>query len=130
PFEVTFLELVKLVIVSMHRYPIQVLVIVPLDNFEFSDSDDSSLRIHIASRLSVDIKTIELLTFVPPIGYSSEGMLVIAYWFLNPPCPRQQVFDPLDVKKTTKWKQQLTMALGGPRQRPRCRGDRSNIGFV
>ncbi|KAI3668329.1 hypothetical protein L1987_88673 [Smallanthus sonchifolius] len=29
-------------------------------------------------------------------------------------------------KKTTKWKQQLTMALGGPRQRPRRRGDRSN----
>ncbi|KAI3678011.1 hypothetical protein L6452_37290 [Arctium lappa] len=29
-------------------------------------------------------------------------------------------------EKTTKWKQQLTMAVGGPRQRPRRRGDRSN----
>nr|GEZ15310.1 ATP synthase F0 subunit 9, mitochondrial [Tanacetum cinerariifolium] len=46
-------------------------------------------------------------------------------------------FEPFDIiwlglaginneKKTTKWKQQLTMALGGPRQRPRRRGDRSN----
>nr|GFB47433.1 ATP synthase F0 subunit 9, mitochondrial [Tanacetum cinerariifolium] len=29
-------------------------------------------------------------------------------------------------KKTTKWKQQLTMALGKPRQRPRRRGDQNN----
>nr|GEV03489.1 hypothetical protein [Tanacetum cinerariifolium] len=97
PFEVAFLELVKLIIVSSHRYPIQVLVVMPLDNLEFSDSDDSMLRILIASRLPVNSKTVELLTFTPPMGDSPEGMLVVAYWFLNPHCPRHQVFNPLDV---------------------------------
>nr|GFC35085.1 hypothetical protein [Tanacetum cinerariifolium] len=52
---------------------------MPLGNLEFSDSDDSTLRIHIASRLLVDSKTIELLTFTPPMGYSLKGMLIIAY---------------------------------------------------
>nr|GEW94224.1 hypothetical protein [Tanacetum cinerariifolium] len=70
PFEVAFLELVKLIIVSSHRYPIQVLVVTPLDNLEFSDSDDSTLRLHIASRLPVDSKTIELLT--PQCALSSN----------------------------------------------------------
>nr|GEU41836.1 hypothetical protein [Tanacetum cinerariifolium] len=97
PFEVAFLELVKLIIVSSHRYPIQVLVFMPLDNLEFSDSDDSTLRINITSILPVDSKMVELLTFTPPIGDSSEGMLVVAYKFLNPHCPRHQVFNPLDV---------------------------------
>nr|GEW56259.1 hypothetical protein [Tanacetum cinerariifolium] len=68
-----------------------------LYNLEFSDSGDSSLGIHIASRLPVNSKTIELLTFTPPIGDSSEGMLVIAYWFFNPHSPRHQVFYPLDM---------------------------------
>nr|GEV42080.1 ribonuclease H-like domain-containing protein [Tanacetum cinerariifolium] len=77
PFEVAFLELIKLIIVFTHHYPIQMLVIVPLENLEFSDSDDSTLRVDIASRLPVDSKTIELLTFAPPIGDSPESMLVV-----------------------------------------------------
>nr|GEU61239.1 hypothetical protein [Tanacetum cinerariifolium] len=97
PFKIAFLELIKLIIVSSHRYPIQVLVAMPLYNLEFSDNDDSSLRIHIASRLLVNSKTVELLTFTPPMGDSPEGMLVIAYWFFNPHCPRHQVFYPLDM---------------------------------
>nr|GEV61217.1 hypothetical protein [Tanacetum cinerariifolium] len=72
PFEITFLELVKLIIVSSHRYTIQVLMVMPLDNLEFSNSDDSSLRIHITSRLPVNNKTVELLTFTPPMGDSPE----------------------------------------------------------
>nr|GEX46529.1 hypothetical protein [Tanacetum cinerariifolium] len=52
---------------------------MPLDNLEFSDSDDSSLRINISSRLSVNSKTVELLTFTPSMGDSPEGMLVVAY---------------------------------------------------
>nr|GEV95889.1 hypothetical protein [Tanacetum cinerariifolium] len=69
----------------------------PLDNLEFSDSDDSTLRINITSRLPVNSKTVELLMFTPPMGDSPEGMLVVAYWFLNSHCPRHQVFNPLDV---------------------------------
>nr|GEU57526.1 hypothetical protein [Tanacetum cinerariifolium] len=76
PFEIAFLELVKLIIVPSYRYPIQVLIVMPLDNLEFSDSDDSLLRIHIASRLLVDSKIVELLTFTPLMGDSPEGMLV------------------------------------------------------
>nr|GFC42126.1 hypothetical protein [Tanacetum cinerariifolium] len=70
---------------------------MPLYNLEFSDIDDSSLGIHIMSKLSVNSKTVELLTFTPSMGDSPEGMLVIAYWFFNPHCPRHQVFYPLDM---------------------------------
>nr|GEZ73445.1 retrovirus-related Pol polyprotein from transposon TNT 1-94 [Tanacetum cinerariifolium] len=97
PFEITLFELIKLIIVSSHRYPIQVLIVMSLYNLEFSDSDDSSFRIHIASRLPVNNKTIELLMFTPSMGDFPEGMLVIAYWFFNPYCPRHQVFYPLDM---------------------------------
>nr|GFC03512.1 hypothetical protein [Tanacetum cinerariifolium] len=97
PFEVAFLELVKLIMVSSYRYPIQVLVFMPLDNLKFSDSDDFTLRVDIASRLPVGSKTVELLMFAPPVGDSPKGMVVVAYWFLNPHCPRHQVFNPLDV---------------------------------
>nr|GEX90375.1 hypothetical protein [Tanacetum cinerariifolium] len=97
PFEVTFLELIKLIIVFSHRYPIQVLVVMPRYNLEFSDIDDSSLRIHIASRLPVNSKTVELLMFTPPMGNSLEGMLVIVYWLFDPYCPRHQLFYPLDM---------------------------------
>nr|GEV38534.1 hypothetical protein [Tanacetum cinerariifolium] len=66
-------------------------------NLEFSDDDDSTLIINIASGLPVDSKTVELLTFAPPMGDSLESMLVVAYWFLNPHCPGHQVFNPLDM---------------------------------
>nr|GFB21007.1 hypothetical protein [Tanacetum cinerariifolium] len=97
PFEISFLDLIKFIIISSYRYPIQVIVAMPLYNLEFGDSDDSSLGVHIASRLSVNSKTIELLTFTPRMGDSLEGVLVIAYWFFNPHCPRYQVFYPLDM---------------------------------
>nr|GEX67006.1 hypothetical protein [Tanacetum cinerariifolium] len=97
PFKIAFLELIRLIIVSSHRYPILVLVVMPLYNLEFSDSDDSSLRIHIASRLLVNSKTVELVMFTPPMGDSPEGMLVIAYRLFNSHCPRHQVFYPLDM---------------------------------
>nr|GEV77289.1 putative ribonuclease H-like domain-containing protein [Tanacetum cinerariifolium] len=67
-----------------------------LEQCKHRNSDDSSLGIHIASRLPVNSKTIELLTFTPPIRDSPEGMLVIAYWFFNPHCLRHQVFNLLD----------------------------------
>nr|GEU77412.1 hypothetical protein [Tanacetum cinerariifolium] len=54
-------------------------------------------QILIASRLPVDSKSVELLTFAPPMRYSPESMLVVAYWFLNPHCARHKVFNPLDV---------------------------------
>nr|GEX44846.1 hypothetical protein [Tanacetum cinerariifolium] len=76
---------------------LRVLCVMPLDNLKFSDNDDSTLRVDIASRLPVDNKTVELLKFAPSVGDSPEGMLVVAYWFLNPHCPRHQVFNPLDV---------------------------------
>nr|GEZ00545.1 hypothetical protein [Tanacetum cinerariifolium] len=60
------------------------------------NNDDSTFRVDIESRLPVDRKSVELLTFVPPMRYSPESMLVVAYWFLNPHCARHQVFNPLD----------------------------------
>nr|GEZ94878.1 hypothetical protein [Tanacetum cinerariifolium] len=50
-----------------------------LDNHEFSNNDDSTLRVDMTSRLPVDNKTIELLMFVAPMGDSPESMLVVAY---------------------------------------------------
>nr|GEU64576.1 hypothetical protein [Tanacetum cinerariifolium] len=76
---------------------IQVLVAMPFYNLEFHDNNDSSLGIHITSRLPVNSETVELLTFTPPMGDSPEGMFVIAYWFINPHSPRHQVFYPLDL---------------------------------
>nr|GFB71792.1 hypothetical protein [Tanacetum cinerariifolium] len=70
---------------------------MPLYNLGFSDNDDSSLRIHITSRLPVNSKTIKLLTFTPPLGDFPDGMFVIAYWFYNPHYPRHQVFYLLDM---------------------------------
>nr|GEU90652.1 ribonuclease H-like domain-containing protein [Tanacetum cinerariifolium] len=61
------------------------------------DSDDSTFRVDIASRLPVDSKSIELLSFATLRRDSPESMLVVAYWFLNPHCARHQVFNPLDV---------------------------------
>nr|GFC24518.1 hypothetical protein [Tanacetum cinerariifolium] len=81
PFEVAFLELVKLIIVSSHRYPIQVLVVMPLNNLELSDSDDSMLRIHIASRLPFDSKTVEPDVYahngIFPRGHACRSLLVL-----------------------------------------------------
>nr|GEW71329.1 putative reverse transcriptase domain-containing protein [Tanacetum cinerariifolium] len=71
--------------------------VMPFYNLKLSDIDDSSLRIHILSGLSVDSKTIELLTFTPLMGDSPQGMLVVVYWFLYPHYPRHQVFNPLDM---------------------------------
>nr|GEX99897.1 reverse transcriptase domain-containing protein [Tanacetum cinerariifolium] len=81
---------------------VKVLVAMPLYNLEFSDSADSSLGIHITSRFPVNNKIIDLLTFTPPMGDSLEGVLVIAYWFFNPHCPRHEVFYPLDMPKSAK----------------------------
>nr|GEW61647.1 hypothetical protein [Tanacetum cinerariifolium] len=97
PFKIAFLELIKLIIVSSYRNPIQVLVAMPLYNLEFCDNNNSSLGIHIASRLPVNSKTVKLLTFTPLMGDSPEGIFVIAYWFINPHSPRHQVFYPPDM---------------------------------
>nr|GEX95614.1 hypothetical protein [Tanacetum cinerariifolium] len=61
------------------------------------ESDDSTLRVDITSRLPIDSQTVELLTFAPPMGDSPKSMLVVAYRFLNPHCSRHKVFNPLDV---------------------------------
>nr|GEX04727.1 hypothetical protein [Tanacetum cinerariifolium] len=54
------------------------LVIVPLDNLKFSDSDDSTFKVDISSRLLVDSKFVELLTFALPMRDSLKSMLFIA----------------------------------------------------
>nr|GEY25099.1 hypothetical protein [Tanacetum cinerariifolium] len=51
----------------------------------------------ISSRLPVDCKSVELLTFAPPIRDSLESIFVIADRFWTPHCTRYQVFNPLDV---------------------------------
>nr|GEX08892.1 hypothetical protein [Tanacetum cinerariifolium] len=73
------------------------LVAMPFYNLEFRDSNDSPLGIYIASRFSVNSKTVELLTFTPPVRDSPKGVLVIVYWLLYLHCPRHQVFNPLDI---------------------------------
>nr|GFB12818.1 hypothetical protein [Tanacetum cinerariifolium] len=67
PLEVAFFDFIQLVIISSYSDPIQMLAVVPFDNLMFGDNDDSTFRVDIFSRLPVDRKSIELLTFTPPI---------------------------------------------------------------
>ncbi|GKA31832.1 hypothetical protein Tco_0718199 [Tanacetum coccineum] len=67
PFEVAFLECVKLVIISSNGDPIQMFIAMPFDNLNLRDSDDSTSGIYIRSRFPIDSKSIELFTFVSPI---------------------------------------------------------------
>nr|GEV03439.1 hypothetical protein [Tanacetum cinerariifolium] len=64
------------------------LVVMPFDNLKFSDNDDSTFGVDISSRLHVDRKSIELLTFAPPMRDSSESIFTIADWCLTPHCVR------------------------------------------
>nr|GEW71787.1 putative reverse transcriptase domain-containing protein [Tanacetum cinerariifolium] len=78
PLEIAFLEFIDLFIISTHSYPIQMLVVMPFDDLKFDDNDDSTFGVNISSRLLVDRKFIELLTFVPPMRDSSESIFIIA----------------------------------------------------
>nr|GEY97928.1 hypothetical protein [Tanacetum cinerariifolium] len=78
PLEIAFLKFIERVIISTHSYPIQVLVVMPFDDLKFGDSDDSTFGVDILSRLPVDCKSIELLTFEPPMRDSSESIFIIA----------------------------------------------------
>nr|GEW30805.1 hypothetical protein [Tanacetum cinerariifolium] len=62
PLKITFLEFIELVIISTHSYPIQVLVVMPFDDLKFGDSDDSTFRVNISSRLPVD-RSVSFLAF-------------------------------------------------------------------
>nr|GEX79327.1 hypothetical protein [Tanacetum cinerariifolium]GEY07427.1 hypothetical protein [Tanacetum cinerariifolium] len=86
------------------------LVIVPLDNLEFSDGDDSTFRVDIASRIPVDNKTIKLLTFAPPVGDTSESMLVVAYRLLNPHCTSIKILEVV-VNEVIKWDNTMTSGV-------------------
>nr|GEX20640.1 hypothetical protein [Tanacetum cinerariifolium] len=97
PLEITFLEFIELAIISTHSYPIQMLVVVSFNNLNFSDSDDSTFGVDIPSRLPVERKSIELLTFAPPMRDSLESIFIIADRCLTPHYARYQVFNPLYV---------------------------------
>nr|GEU47417.1 hypothetical protein [Tanacetum cinerariifolium] len=97
PLEIAFLEFIELVIISTHSYPIQMLVVMPFDDLKFDDSDDYTFGVDISSRLPVDRKSIEMLTFAPPMRDSPESIFVIANRCLTPHCARYQVFNPLYV---------------------------------
>ncbi|GKF55801.1 retrovirus-related pol polyprotein from transposon TNT 1-94, partial [Tanacetum coccineum] len=56
-----------LVIISMNSYPIQMLVIIPFNNLKLCDSNDSAFGVDIMSRFPVSSKSIELLSFLPPM---------------------------------------------------------------
>nr|GEZ30636.1 hypothetical protein [Tanacetum cinerariifolium] len=58
------------------------LIVMPFHNIEFGDSDNPPLEVYIESRFPVKREPIELLTFPPPVGNSSKGVLVIAYRLL------------------------------------------------
>nr|GEV74744.1 retrovirus-related Pol polyprotein from transposon TNT 1-94 [Tanacetum cinerariifolium] len=65
PLEIVILEIIELVIISTHSYPIQMLVVMAFDDLMFGDSDYSTFRVDISSRLPVDRKSIEVLMFAP-----------------------------------------------------------------
>nr|GEW37255.1 hypothetical protein [Tanacetum cinerariifolium] len=89
------------------------LVAMPFHNLEFRDSNDSSFGIYIMSRLPVNSEIIELLTFMPPMGDSLEGMLVIVYWFLYPHSPRCTSTKILEVvvNEVRKWNNTTTSVV-------------------
>nr|GEW43892.1 putative reverse transcriptase domain-containing protein [Tanacetum cinerariifolium] len=62
-------------------------------------SDDSTFGVDISSRFPVDRKSIEVLTFTPPMRDSPKSMFVIANRHLTPHCMRYQVFNPFNVPK-------------------------------
>nr|GFC39391.1 hypothetical protein [Tanacetum cinerariifolium] len=78
PFEITFLDFVELVIIFTYSDPIQMLVVVPFNDLKICDSDDSTFRVDISSKFPVDFKSIELLTFAPPMRDSPKSIFVIA----------------------------------------------------
>nr|GEW00432.1 hypothetical protein [Tanacetum cinerariifolium] len=97
PVEIAFFEFVELVIISMYSDLIQVLVIMPFDYLELCDSDDSSFGVDISSTLPVSSKSIELLTFVPPMRDSPKCMIVVDDRHLTPHSVRDQIFNPFNV---------------------------------
>nr|GFB00761.1 hypothetical protein [Tanacetum cinerariifolium] len=58
------------------------LVAIPFHNLEIRDSNDPPLGVYIKSRFLVNSKTVELLTFTPPVRDSLKSVLVIVYWLL------------------------------------------------
>nr|GEY53938.1 hypothetical protein [Tanacetum cinerariifolium] len=86
PLEIALLKFIELVIISTYSYPIQMLVVMPFDYLKFGDNDDSTFGVDISSRLHVDRKSIELLTFAPPMRDSPESIFIIADWCLTPHC--------------------------------------------
>nr|GEY40172.1 hypothetical protein [Tanacetum cinerariifolium] len=67
------------------------LVIMPFGYLKLCDSDDYSFGVDISSRLPVSSKSIELLTFTPPMRDSPECMFVIANRHLTPRCTSSYV---------------------------------------
>nr|GEY09287.1 copia protein [Tanacetum cinerariifolium]GEY11719.1 copia protein [Tanacetum cinerariifolium] len=71
--EIAFFEFIELLIISTHKDPIQMLVVMPFDDLKFGDSDDSTFGVDVSTRLPVDRKSIKLLTFAPPIRDSQRA---------------------------------------------------------
>nr|GEX05791.1 hypothetical protein [Tanacetum cinerariifolium] len=69
----------KLVIISTYSDPIHVLVIMPCDYLKLCDNDDSAFGVYISSRFLVNRKSIELLSFSPPIS-AEEWQELIDFW--------------------------------------------------
>nr|GEX89366.1 hypothetical protein [Tanacetum cinerariifolium] len=88
PFEISFFEFVEFIIISTYSDPIQMHVVMPFDDLKLSDSDDSTFGLDISSRFPIDCKSIELLTFEPPMLDSPERLFVIANRYLTPHCTR------------------------------------------
>ncbi|GKE37603.1 hypothetical protein Tco_1461008, partial [Tanacetum coccineum] len=67
PVEIAFFKCIQLVIISMNSDPIQMLVIMPFDYLKLCDSNDSAFEVDISSRFLISSKSIELLSFSPPM---------------------------------------------------------------
>ncbi|GJV20442.1 hypothetical protein Tco_1369462 [Tanacetum coccineum] len=69
PVKIAFNEFIQLVIISTNSDPIQMLVIMPFDYLKLYDSNDSAFGVDNLSRFPVSSKSIELLSFSPPMLY-------------------------------------------------------------
>ncbi|GJX94096.1 hypothetical protein Tco_0348682 [Tanacetum coccineum] len=74
----------QLVVISMNSDPVQMFVIMPFDNLKLCNSNDSVSGVDITSRFLVYYKSIETLTFSPPVRDAPECMFVVDNRQLTP----------------------------------------------
>nr|GEY72182.1 hypothetical protein [Tanacetum cinerariifolium] len=80
-WEVTFSELVELLIFSLNFNLLQILVIIPLHNFNMGYCNDSFCGEHIILGLYVACVSIEPLSFRNPVCDFPDSICIISYLY-------------------------------------------------